>query len=345
MTKIRVLQIGTGGFGESWLRVVNSYPETELVAAVDIQQENLQKAGKIAGLSEESLFRSIDEALEKVSADLALIVTPPPSHKDLAMKALKAGLHVMLEKPLAHTYEEAVDLLEFSRYFDRKVMISQNYRWRSPIQTIKKLLLDGTIGKPGYVEYQFRKAFKFGGWRDHYSEILLEDMAIHHFDILRYILGSEPEEVIAQSFRPSWSWFAGNPAASVFMRFSGDIYVNYFGCWVSRGNETTWNGDIRIVGEKGAIEMINDEIQVWLGDATGSVETRKIALHEMPYDDRTTSLDHMVKAIKENRIPQTSIEDNFRSFQLTCAAIYAAKSGRRIKITNGKVLDPEFPKL
>jgi predicted dehydrogenase len=332
LNAIRLIQIGTGGFGQSWLKVVKEHSDVELVAVADITEENLLTAGELTGLLPERRFRNPEDAISQVEADMVLIVTPPPTHKELAIRAMNAGLHVLLEKPLTHTYEEAVELLAASQNHACKIAVSQNYRWRAPLQTVKKLLDEKAIGQIGYVEYEFRKAMKFGGWRDSYKEILLEDMAIHHFDIMRFLLGTNPVDVSARSFRPSWSWFSGNPSASAVIRFEQDVQVHYFGSWVSRGKETTWNGDIRIVGDKGAIEMIDDEVRLWLGEEPQEAVCHEVEPVQMPYGDRASSLNNFVASIKAGRNPATSIEDNIHSFELTCAAIRSVQSGQTVNI-------------
>lgn len=341
MDKMRVLQIGAGSFGQGWLQIVRDYPETELTGVVDVLKENLAMAGQITGLSEEYLFNDLNKAFKEVEADMVLIVTPQQTHKELAIKALESGLHVMMEKPMTHAYEEAIQLLEATRNYTQKVMVSQNYRWRAPIQTVKKLLCEGKIGKVGYMEYAFRKAYKIGGWRDHRPEILLEDMSIHHFDIIRYLLEKEPADIFAQSFQPPWSWFKGKPCATAVFRFRDDIHVNYFGSWVSRGHQTSWIGDIRIVGSKGAIELINDEVHILLGEDLEIKEHIPVELVELPYNDRAMSLNEMISSIRENRMPLTSVEDNIHSFEMTCAAIESAQSGANICFADFSKIPPK----
>lgn len=329
---MRFIQIGAGRFGLSWLQVLRDYPGAELAAVVDVVPENLAKAREATGLPEAALFRDPDEALASVDADAVLVVTPPPTHKDLALKAIRAGRHALLEKPLAHTYEEAAELLEAARGRRVAVAVSQNYRWRRPLLTVKRLLAEETVGRVGYVEYAFRKAMRFGGWRDAYSDILLEDMSIHHFDLIRFLTGSEAASVYAESFRPAWSWFSGNPSAGVWIEMEAGLRVHYFGSWVARGKETTWNGDIRIVGDQGAIELIDDEIRVWTGDPELGAECRVVPADPAPYEDRTASLDDFVRSVREGRPPATTIEDNFLSFELTCAAIASARSGAKLAL-------------
>ncbi|MFY0762426.1 Gfo/Idh/MocA family oxidoreductase [Metabacillus dongyingensis] len=333
MEKLRVVQVGAGGFGRSWLEVLLNYEHIELVAVVDVMKENLTQVKKITGLPDEALFINPSEAFQKIKADFALIVTPPQTHKELSMEAVTRGLHVMMEKPLTHTYDEAIELLKFTRNHDKKVMISQNYRWNRPIQTVKQLLEEDTIGNIEYMNYSFQRATNFGGWRDEYENILLEDMSIHHFDIMRYLLNKNPIEVYAKSYRPSWSWFKGNPNAHVSITFEDDVFVSYAGSWVTKGKETPWNGEFRLVGEKGAIELVDDEVIVY----DSNNEVSKVPLKEPLYDDRTLSLDHFVQSIIFDKEPITSIEDNFKSFELTCAAIESAELNRIVGIPQSSV--------
>lgn len=339
MSKLKVIQIGVGGFGQSWLKVVMESQHADLVAVVDLMAENLKKTMDITGIPEHACFNDPTLAFSSVNADIVLIVTPPQTHKELAEKALKSGLHVLMEKPLAHTLQEAQELLDISKSYRQSIAVSQNYRWRPPIQTAKQLLRRKVIGDIGYMEYQFRKARRFGGWRDQYTEILLEDMSIHHFDIMRFLLEKEPVEVFSQSFRPPWSWFNGNPSANLSILFEEGIRVSYFGSWVSRGKETTWNGDIRIVGDKGAIEIIDDQITLYsdYGD-----ENREPTLQHIPIDeqllhhDRLSSLNHFIEAVVRQKEPETDITDNIKSFRLTCAAIESAQVGEKVSLAHCK---------
>ncbi|MEK8132080.1 Gfo/Idh/MocA family oxidoreductase [Paenibacillus filicis] len=326
MGKIQVIQIGAGRFGQSWLKVLLGSGQAELAGVVDVVPDNLVAAAAITGLPEDRLFASLESALQAVQADIALIVTPPSTHKALALQALEAGLHVLLEKPVTHTFSEAAELYERSRQYDRKIAVSQNYRWRPCIQTLRKLLQEQAIGRVGYIEYAFRRAHQVAGWRNEMDEVLLEDMSLHHFDLMRFVLNKEPLDVYAQGFRPHWSWFNGNPSASVIIGFEDDVQVNYFGSWVSRGRETTWNGDIRVYGERGMLELSDDRLLLWPEGAEASSE---VELPEAAYGDRESSLNDVMEAVRDGREPLTSLADNIKSFALTCAAVESSRAGGR----------------
>ncbi len=332
MAKMKVLQIGAGGFGQSWLQVVQHNPDAELVAVSDLSPQNLTQAKEITGLEDSRLYLDPLLALRESGADIALIVTPQQTHKSLALAALENRMHVLMEKPLSDTYESGVELLQASKQYAQRVMVSQNYRWFAPIQALKRVLEEERVGKIGYVEYEFRTSINANGWRDSLPEVLLEDMSIHHFDLLRYLLGKEAVDIYAQSFQTSWSWWKGKPAASVILRFKDEIHVNYFGSWVPRGSFTSWSGDMRFVGERGEIVVASDSIICRLINEDDSITDVHIDVPAPSGDPRSSSLSELVQAIREDRAPLTALEDNIYSFELTRAAVASAESGARVNL-------------
>ncbi|WP_010267980.1 Gfo/Idh/MocA family protein [Paenibacillus senegalensis] len=334
MANKKVIQIGAGGFGQSWLEAVKACPDAELCAVVELSEANLKKAGEITGLPEERLFTDLKEAFKTVQADIALIVTPQQTHKALTLQAVRAGMHVLMEKPMTDSYANSIELLNESKQYDKRVMVSQNYRYFASIQTLKRMLEQAVVGKIGYVEYTFRQSIQLSGWRDTLPEVLLEDMSIHHFDLLRYLLGKEAIEIFAQSFQTEWSWWKGKPAASVVIQFEDGIHVNYFGSWVPRGSLTPWSGDIRLVGERGELVLAGDQIVVREVNTGGEVtQEREIPLAPLAADPRVLSLSELISAIREDRRPLTSIEDNIYSFELTCAAVESVSTGKKIRLS------------
>ncbi|MBU8791156.1 Gfo/Idh/MocA family oxidoreductase [Oceanobacillus caeni] len=329
MEKVRVIQIGVGGFGQSWLEILDTFEELELVGVVDVVEDNLEIAKTKLNNEKIAFYQDHLQAFKEVSADAVVIITPPQTHKSLALDALEAGLYVFMEKPITQNFEEAIKLFHESQKYEKYIMISQNYRWRPEIEAVRQCVQSGEIGIVEYGEWNFRRATRFGGWRDKYSEILIEDMSIHHFDMLRYILGKEAKTIYAKSLRPSWSWFDGNAVASATISFEDDILINYFGSWVSRGKETSWNGEVKLVGSKGTIELIDDLPILTLEDGT----TRQLPLVQLPYEDRVFSIYEMVRAIKENRKPITHIGDNIKSFAIVGGALKSIQQGKEVPIT------------
>lgn len=321
--KLRMILVGVGLFGSSWASIIQENPEWELIAIVDTNEGVLTKVGTRLGLSSNHMFNNPSSAFRDVQADAVLIVTSPDTHKQLILSALEEGFHVLCEKPLAANIEEAKELREKIPQYRQKFMVSQNYRWQREMLTIKQIIEQGNVGEVGYINWEFNKSFHFGGWREKLEEVLIEDMSIHHFDLMRYLTGKNCTWLYARSFNPFWSWFQGKSSASIVMEFEGSIHVNYFGSWVGQGRQTGWNGSFRIAGSKGAVHLDNTDI-TFISEGKMSVLTGTDKI-QLKRTRREYALEEFRQAIVNNRTPETNVEDNFQSFAITCAAIQSCR--------------------
>jgi len=325
---LRLIQVGVGGFGRSWTNIVKESKDWEAAAYVDVDEETLNEAASTHKMLKERCFTDVDEALSKVEAEAVLAVVPPAVHTEIAIKALKAGLHVLIEKPLADTMENAKKIVAEAEKRDLKLMVSQNYRFRRGARTVRSLIESGKVGEPSYAVVNFHKATRFTGFRLKMQHPLLVDMAIHHFDLMRYIFNVDPESLCCETWKPRWSWFEGDPSATVTVTMENDLRVVYVGSWVSFGWETMWDGDWRIESSNGGIHW-DGNIQTYSKEPKRAFEERLIP---MPLEDRAYSLHEFAEAIIQDRKPETSGEDNLRSLAMVFASLDSAKSGKRVSI-------------
>ncbi|WP_180954974.1 Gfo/Idh/MocA family protein [Bacillus sp. V3-13] len=342
MTKpLRIIQVGLGGWGWSWTQVVLDSPYWELAAIVDLNKDLLNKACQHYQIKSNMAFQSLTEAVQRVEADAVLVLVPPDYHADVALEAFKNKLHCIVEKPLAGTFADCRKIVEAAGENGCKIMVSQNYRFKRAPQTVKKVIKQNIIGELGSIYINFQKSPQFAGFRAEMEEPLIIDMAIHHFDQIRGILGLEPVSIKAHSWNPKWSWFKGNAVASVLFEMSNGAVVSYTGSWVSRGWETTWDGDWRIQGEEGEILWANNQVIVKPHDIFKSVfmqgarETNGellVDLVELPAEERWASLQEFAESILENREPETSGRDNLLSLAMVLGAVQSVKTGNKVLI-------------
>ena len=219
---IRLIQVGMGGWGLNWATKVVPYSkDVELVACVDLEAGVLVQAQRLLNVSPKRCFPTLELALEAVEADAVLITATLPAHVQLALEAFNAGKHVLLEKPFAPTVAEAQQVVEAAAKRNRVLMISQNYRFFPAIRAVTALVREGNLGSIGSVSIDFRRyknAAEPEGYR--YYQIwqpLLVDMAIHHFDLMRYVLAQEPSQISCQTWNPPWSKYVDPPAAAATM--------------------------------------------------------------------------------------------------------------------------------
>jgi len=322
MERIRILQVGVGSFGKSWVDIIKKSPEWELAGIVDTNKEVLQSVAKEYHIPSERCFTSLEEAIKKTEPSAIMNATPPKFHKDTSIIAFNAGLDVLTEKPLSDNMKDAQEMVEYAQVKNKKIMVSQNYRYRRQPRTVRKIIKDSIIGRIGYIVINFQRGPRFGGFRKEMDYPLLVDMAIHHFDLMRYITGENPVSIYTKSMNPYWSWFKGDASAHILIEFEKDIQISYSGSWVSTGRETSWDGDWEIYGEKGTILWKDSRIYVVSGGKTEEVEPIKT-----DREDRYLSLYEFYCALKENREPETGGKDNLYSLSMVFKSIESAKSG------------------
>jgi predicted dehydrogenase len=329
----RCILAGLGGQGLFWLREVRKRNDCEIVAYVEPSSTNQQRAIEHHSVPKERLFASLDDALEKVQADFVLDVTPPSVHHVIAEKAFAAGLHVLEEKPLSDNYATAKQVVEQGLKHRRKHMITQNYRFGSFPRTTRKLLAEGKIGKPGQCDIRF-----YIPWADnpgsHYVTqpyMLINDMMVHHFDMLRYVLGTEPESVQAITWNHPWGWHKGDAAHSIVFFYPDGLVATHVACGCAVGSQTGWNGDWRIEGPKGSIDWDKHQMTYSHLHRVERPIQEKIEPLEVPPAHQAI-LDEFFTAIREDRDPECSAADNLKSLAMVFAAIKSAQEGRRVSL-------------
>jgi len=335
MQKLKLIQCGVGGFGKGWVENHSTKSEDfDLVAIVDISQENLNVAGEIAGIAAENRFASLEDAIEKVQADAVLSVTPPVVHVQHARVAFANNLHLMTEKPLADTMENAREMIALAKQSGKQLAVSQNYRFNPLIQKMKTLFQEKALGEFGHGHMDFYIPADFtGSFRENMEYPLLLDMAIHHFDLIRCVTGRDIVKINVQSFKPSWSWYQHEPGLKMLMELEGGLPFSYSGDWSARGRSTSWSGDWRLQFEAGSLHFERNEISIARSEKWSAEET--IEAIEAPPIERelqAATLHLFAEAIRSGQATEISGENNLASFAAVQAGIISAEENRTVDV-------------
>lgn len=341
-TPIRLVQVGMGGWGLDWAsRILPDFAPIEPVAWVDLSPALLEQTQTRLGVPAERCFLSLEQALAAVPADAVLVTAALPGHVPVALAALAAGKHVLVEKPFAPSVSEAQRVVAAAAAAGRVLMVSQNYRYYPAARAVAELIAAGSLGPVSAVRVEFRKYANTRprGANPHYeiSHPLLLDMAIHHFDLLRLVLHQEPTSVYCHAWNPPWSNFRDPAAAVATIAFDGGAVVEYRGSWVSTAPDTPWAGAWRIECERGEISWSSRDD--WTPDARAlnadtvvvrplGKRARRIPLPTLEHVDRAGTLAAFAAAIRSGQEPETSGRRNVPTLALTFAAIASAASGR-----------------
>ena len=335
MSKLRLIQCGAGGFGDHWLQGHSSQsPDFDLVALVDLSPEILRAAGEKYGIPPERRFQSLEAALNVVEADAVLTVTPPHVHIEHARLAFAKGLHLMTEKPLADTVENAMEMLALAKQAGKQLVVSQQYRFSPPVQTVRHLLQDQRLGAFGHGHLDFYIPADFTGtFREKMEFPLLLDMAIHHLDLIRCVTGLNIETVTAVSTRPDWSWYRHDSALKLLLELEGGIPFSYSGDWSALGRTTSWNGDWRLQCAEGSLHLEQDKVLSATCERWGkNVVVETIEPSPLERIGQAHTLHAFAQAIRTGNPAETSGEDNIKSFAAVVAAMLSAREHRPVSL-------------
>lgn len=338
MQKVSVLVLGTGWWGSEWLRAISS------VAGVDVAGTAGHDSKLPTGVElapDHRHFTDYREAIDKSDADAVIVVLPAGLHADAARRAIEAGMHVLCEKPVAPSAAEVASLLATSgARSDRVMMVNQNYRWRPWARFVQSKIADGTIGTVAHVDVRFSQPELLTGGRAELEYPLLQDMSIHHFDLLRYLTGRNAVELFAQAHRAPWSEYSGSPGVDAVITMQDDIRVSYSGTWAGRGGTTTWDGDWSIQGDRGLLTVIDGRVsfrpysgrEELAPTGHSMTEASVLDIPDLPRGDLQSSLENFRMAIVLGEEPETSIWDNCHSIAMVFAAEDSIRESRTVPV-------------
>jgi predicted dehydrogenase len=334
---VRLIQVGLGNWGFSWTReVIPRVAAAEPVAYVDASPEAIRRVQGELGVDPALCFSSLAEAVEAVDAELVLATLRTEAHFPVARAALEAGLNVLVEKPFASTMAEAKALVALAAERDRVLMVSQNYRFQPAPILAAELIEAEALGPVNLVGIEFRRHAPTQGyiyWD--FPDPLLADMSIHHFDLMRMVLGDNPKAVSCRTWNAPSSPFLNHPIGVATIEFERGTIVSYRGSWMSGGDTTPWAGEWTMDCSDGEIWWTSRDhfggkqgpdrlIMKRRGEAP---EER--ALSPAAHTDRAGTLDAICRAIASGTdLPRfSSGADNLWSFALVQASIQSALRG------------------
>jgi predicted dehydrogenase len=206
--------VGQGSRSRLYLKALTERfrENNELVALCDSNPGRLELAGKAATAAGATprlyLAAEFDRALAELQPDALIVTTPDATHDDYIVRALDAGCDAITEKPLTTTPEKAQRILDACRRTGRHVRVLFNYRYSPPRTQVKDLLMNGAIGDVLSVDFHWllntvHGADYFRRWHSQkqMSGGLMVHKATHHFDLVNWWLGTEPERVMAYGKR------------------------------------------------------------------------------------------------------------------------------------------------
>ncbi len=332
----RVVHVGCGGMAGAWLQPASQMPGYEIVGLVDLNQSAAEGRRREFGLTDAVAGVDLKAILASTGAQVVFNCTIPTAHYPVTMEALRAGCHVLSEKPLANNMVEARRMVAEAERRELVFAVLQNYRYRPEIRHIRKLIARNIIGKVSALHADFQIGAHFGGFRDEMDHVLLLDMAIHTFDMARFLGGVSPQAVYCHEFNPPESWYRHGAAAHAIFEMSGDVVFNYRGSWCAQGVPGSWNCAWRIQGAKGAIlwdgaSGIRVEKVVGRSGFHRQTEVREevVTAPKNALTGHAAILSEFHRCLQKGGTLETIASDNIHSLAMVFGAIASADKKRR----------------
>ena len=338
-TPLKIGVIGLGRMGQLYARtLVTRVSGVQLFAVADISE---QVRTRVA--DEFSVFHAFAHAHELISLpdlDAVVIATPTSTHQDLVIAAAEAGKAIFCEKPLALTLEENHRVLEAVARAQVPLQVGFMRRFDAAYQKAKALIADGRIGRP--ITFQSIGRDPFCPRREYadpaLSGGLIVDMAIHDFDLARWLMGSEVKHVFAEGALlvcEELAQVGDIDNAVITLRFVNGVLGT-----VEVSRNAFYGYDIRteVLGSEGAVIIgVHQHTPVVLLTRSGAQHDVVPYLMERFGDAYRAQMQHFVNCLRDGQPPSVGGADALAALEIGIAATRAYQTGRPVTLSELRV--------
>lgn len=339
MNTLKVGLVGTGWWSDKHLKAWKRIPGVDIAALCNRSSAKLEAKAAEYGVPHDRLHDSIDDMLERADIDIVDIVTGPETHLEFVRKAAAAGKHIMCQKPFARSLEEAEAMVAIAAEANVRLMVTENWRWLKPFQTIKRVLDEGKLGKLRVARYTHT---------DYYTprmtpgtelpqpffrempKLLFYEMGVHWFDTWRFLFGT-PHRLYAETQRIS-PYIQGEDSGIVVLGYD-DFYGVLDMSWATRRNLEVPLGHnvgplhletLSIDGELGTLKMYTSGA-ISIVSQDGSFESHVMDPSGLDHEESHFRLQsHFVDCLRSGEPFQTSGEHNLVTLRMTFSVYESA---------------------
>ncbi|MGI4941142.1 MAG: Gfo/Idh/MocA family protein [Janthinobacterium lividum] len=346
MSGIRVVAAGCGRMSTNFLKAALATGEVEVVGLVDPDVARAEERRAELSLDGAAVGPDLAAMLVRERPEAVFDIVVPSVRHQVATTALEHGCHVLTEKPMADTLENARDLIRASRAAGRVHAVIQNRRYHPGVRRIARFLRDGGIGEVTGLYCDFFLGPHFGGFREEMRHVLLLDMAIHTFDVGRLFAGGAAASVWCREWNPANSWYAHGASAIAVFEMGGGAVFNYRGSWCAEGLRTSWESAWRITGTRGTLlwdgedDMRAEVVRRVGGPPSLFSEFDPVTVPALDPGDRVGGhrgvIEDFIQAIRTGQPPETTGSENIKSLAMVAGAIESAETAQLVHITKAE---------
>lgn len=344
MKSMKYALIGCGRISASHIRAAKNNG-LEIVALCDIDAAKMKDVCKAHELENIEKFTSHTELIKDMKLDLVAIATESGSHAQIAKDCIRAGINLIIEKPISLSMKDAREIVELSKQYNVKVSACHQNRFNVAIQKARAALENGRLGKisHGAITVRWSRSRDYyaqADWRGTWAHDggTLMNQCIHGFDLLRWMLGDEIEEVYGVTANAFHPYIEGEDLGMAVVKFKNGAVAT------AEGTTNIYTNDLDtetlcLYGDKGAVEIggtAANKVTVWSfkDETDDDSEHRATAEHTVNvYGNGHTSLyADVIDAIENDRAPYVDAQAGMRALEFILAVYKSRKEGKSVSL-------------
>lgn len=303
----------------------------EIAAICDSNEENLRFAGERYNIPEEKWVRDYKEIMENPDIDVVTVAIPDQQHVKVSCDLLRAGKHVLCEKPLALTREDIEEMIRVADESGSKFMVGQICRFTPSFEKTKELIESGVIGDIYFIESEYAHDYMklCDDWRADPKRHGVIGGGCHAVDLIRWLAG-DPVEVFAYGTHRLLPMVSYDDATIAIMKFDENTMGKVF---VSTGCKRDYTMRTVIYGTKGTIicDNTSPEITLYEVDEEGvTKEPTKIPV-EVNNHNAAKEFEVFADAIINNKPVVTDAREGAKTVEVCLSIVEAATTGKIVK--------------
>lgn len=332
--------IGCGFFAINQLHGWRDTDGAGITAICDQDPARLAEVGDAFGI--DARYTDAADMLAAEALDFVDIATTVPSHRALVELAARHDVHVICQKPLAETLEDARAMIRAVEATGKVFMVHENFRWQSAIRAAIHSIREGAIGKPFFCRASFRSGYDVFSGQPYLAEgerFIIQDLGIHVLDIARALMGDVTRlSATTQRINPA---IKGEDVATILLAHDSGATTVVDCSYASRRKiETFPETLLEIDGDQGSLRLSEGyqlSIQHEGSEQVLDVEPPLLEWAERPWHNIQESVvaiqQDFARCIAEGRQPETSGVDNLKTLALVEAAYLSAQEGRMVVLS------------
>lgn len=323
---VKIGLLGAGIIARSFMEAAPEAPDLEVAAICDVVEAHARALAEPFGIPWETDYRAV---LEDETIDAVYIALPHHLHEEVAVASAGAGKHILLEKPMANSLEEADRILAAQRKAGVKLMLGFTHRFHSELETAKRLIDAGELGQVTLAVDIMTTGGQIPGWfwqKEQAGGGVLHVNGAHSFDRLRWLLGSEIVEVFAYAETYD-ARKTVEDSTVVAIRFENGAMGTTVHNWVV-DFPLPFKCDLDLYGTGGAVR-----IDTWNALEFSNAHHTWVQRRERD-EPFQKEIGEFVSAILQDRDPCVTGEDGRRSLACVRAAYESARLGKPVRIND-----------